>query len=149
MGVSVSTGIAWGIDVSALRRSGALVSSEDFEGEVAALFGFTEPPPPYLLPDTATPQERWAWRREVREPWRQRLSAAVPLALKHHGEEFEGVALVLKRSLTQLAVGVQEVDPARLAEPARGEAGAFDRVLDRLGHDGDRTLRLLLLAHYG
>jgi hypothetical protein len=151
MGMSVSAGLAWGIDLGGAAYGGLLdTSPADFEQTVmAGLFGFTEERPAYTLPGTATSDERWAWRKEVREPWERRLSAAVPLAIRSHGYESEGTALVLKRSLTEIALGAEVVDPASLAAPSPDEVAAFGAVLDRIGHEGDRTLRLLLIAHHG
>jgi hypothetical protein len=148
-GMSVSAGLAWGIDLGTSEDGGLLdTSPEDFEQKVMApLFGFTEERPAFTLPDTATADERWTWRKEAREPWEQRLSA--PVAIRVHGYEHGGTALVLKRSLTEITLGAQAVDLAALAAPSPGEAAAFGVVLDQIGYDGDRTLRLLLMAHRG
>lgn len=163
MPMSVNARLAWGIDFGdpvnapeeyhflSLDEDGEPgIDLQDFEDEVMpALFGFTEERPAYPLPDNATPDERWAWRREVKEPWEERRSAAVPLAFQQYGYESGGDILLLKRSLTEIGLGARVVDMASLAPPSPDEVAAFDTALDRMGYDGDRTLRLLLTAQHG
>lgn len=155
MGSSPDAKLAWGIDLGDPENTDegfdwddAGVDSYDFEHNVMpGLFGFTEEVPerPAGLEGTALRE----WHAAFREPYNQRLDAAVPLTFENYGYEFGGTALVLKRSLSIVEWSAEAVDPATISPPTAGELAAFVAVLDRLGYDGDREPKLLLMALYG
>jgi hypothetical protein len=149
MGMSARAILAWGVDFGDPNNTAegyewADVDSYDFENQVMpGLFGFTEEPP--LRPDDVVLREWWA---QVREPYNQRMEAAVPLKFENYGYEFGGTALVLKRSLSSVEWGAEAVDPSRLAAPSPEELAAFSTVTSRLEYDGG-PVKLLLMAMYG
>jgi hypothetical protein len=153
MGSSPRAKLAWGIDFGDPNNTSEGyefdVDTYDFESEVVpGLFGFTEdvPEPP---PVNCTLAEHKAWRQNVREPYENRLDTAIPLTFESYGYEYGGTMLVLKRSLAEVEWEAVDVDTARLAPLTPAELAAFGTVLDALGYDGPRDVKLLLAASYG
>lgn len=141
--------IAWGIDFGdpVNTTSGLQVLAYGQEGSLfPRLFGFTEAMP--LCPAELTGDARLEWWRSVRDPWTERMHAAVPLTFEHYGYERQGTALVLRRSVTVSEWAAIEVNPDSLAPPTDDELAAFRMVLAHLGHDVSAP-KLLLLAEYG
>lgn len=154
MGMSADAKLAWGIDFGDPENTSegfdwaeTGTDSYDLEHKVMpGLFGFTEEPP--VRPDGLEGTALREWFKAVREPYNQRLDAAVPLTFENYGYEMGGTALVLKRSLTSVEWGAEAVDPGRLAPPSPEEVAAFRVITDRLGYD-DSPVALLLMAMYG
>jgi hypothetical protein len=153
MGSSPRARLAWGIDFGDPSNTDEgyvlEVDTYDFEHKVMpVLFGFTEesPEPP---PAGCTAAERKAWWDNVRTPYENRLDTVIPLTFESYGYEFGGEMLILKRSLAEVEWGSGTVDPATLAPPTEAEVAAFGAVLDAIGYDGPREVKLLLAASYG
>lgn len=154
MGMSARATIAWGInfgdplnDEDVYDFEAAGVDPYDFEHKVMpGLFGFTEEPPG--RPDGLAGDAHREWFKSVREPYNQRLDAAVPLTFENYAYELGGTALVLKRSRGHVDWSAEAVDPATLAPPSPEELAAFATVASRLGCE-DAPVKLLLMATYG
>lgn len=160
MGSSADAVIGWGIDFGnpgyttdyedSFDWEEAGVDKDAFEDMVLPeLFGFTEHSPqierePWLA---LTPQERLDWRERYRAPWEKRRDIAIPLEFISYGYEFNGTALVLKRSLTRVEWGAVEISPGSLADPSAAELAAFGVVAQQLGYI--KPVQLLLMARYG
>jgi hypothetical protein len=153
MGSSPRAKLAWGIDFGDPNNTGEgfeiEVDTYDFEHEVMpGLFGFAEefPEPP---PAGCTAAERKAWWDNVRKPYESRMDTAIPVTFEHYGYESGGEMLVLKRSLAEVEWECADVDLGTLALPTEAETAAFGTVLDAIGYDGPREIKLLLAASYG
>jgi len=155
MGMSPEAKLAWGIDFGDPENTDegfdweeSSIDSYDFETDVLpGLLGFTEEAPE--RPDDLEGDALRAWWTANREPYNQRLEAAVPLKFESYGYELGGTMLVLKRSLSRVEWGAETVDPAVLAAPSEAEAAVFAMVLDHIGYTGSREVKLLLAATYG
>jgi hypothetical protein len=153
MGSSPDAKIAWGIDFGDPENTtegydlGEAAGWEFKTSVMPGLFGFTEEAPE--RPDGLEGDAYREWWKANREPYNQRLEAAVPVKFETYGYEFGGHMLVLKRSLTSVEWSAEAIDPATLAAPTEDEMAAFATVLDHIGYTGPREVRLLLAAQYG
>jgi hypothetical protein len=153
MGSSPDAKIAWGIDFGDPGNTSegfdwGDIDRHDFESDVMpGLLGFTEETPE--RPDGLEGAEYRAWWTANREPYNQRLEAAVPVKFETYGYEYAGTMLVIKRSYATVDWGACLVDPGTLAPPTPGEVAAVNTVLDHLGYTGPREVKLILAAQYG
>lgn len=153
MGSSPYAKLAWGIDFGDPENTTEGYDLGDaagweFESNVMpGLFGFTEEPPE--RPAGLEGGDYRAWWAENRDPYNQRLEAAVPVKFEHYGYEFGGTMLVLKRTLSRVVWSAEAVDPATLTPPTEAEIAAVATVLDHIGYTGPREVRLILAAQYG
>jgi hypothetical protein len=153
MGMSADAYLAWGVDFGDAENAEGFDFAErdldtwNMEERFPALFGFTEEAPG--RPESCTGDEHRAWFAEHREPYNERLEAAVLLKFRSYGYERGGKALVLKRSLTSVEWDCTEVDGKTLAEPTPAEIGAFGRVWGHWHIDWPMNVKLLLMASYG